>query len=102
MKSFKKETKHFLGIVLCKALELSCSPSNNLFDIPWSYIFLIAHVHISEKLSIFICQATACTKFIASVYMILINIKKEELDKWLSIREALEDTVHKTSVTQVL
>jgi hypothetical protein len=34
--------------------------------------------------------------------MILINIKKEELDKWLSIREALEDTVHKTSVTQVL
>lgn len=79
MQSLQKETKHFLGIMLCETLELSCSPTNNLFYIPWCYIFLVTHVHISKKLSIFICQTSTSAKFIAPIDMILVNIEKEKL-----------------------
>lgn len=89
MQSFEKKTKHFLWIMLCESLELSRSPSNNFFDIPWRYIFLIAHIHISEKLCIFISQTATCTQLIASINMILINVEEEKLNQRLCIRKAL-------------
>jgi hypothetical protein len=34
--------------------------------------------------------------------MILIEVKEEEFDEWLRVAQALEHTIHKASIAQVL
>ena len=61
MKSFKEETEHLLGVVLCEALKLSGSPSDDLFDLPRCHIFAIASVKLLDELRKRHGQAPTCT-----------------------------------------
>lgn len=38
MQGLEEEAEHFLRVMLCETLELAGSPSDDLFDIPGSYI----------------------------------------------------------------
>ena len=102
MHRLQQYREHLTGVMLSESLELNCFTGHPTLHIPWGHISAILHVHILKKVSKGHCQSAPRSICIFLVNVLNVDLIEEELHQRFCIGQTLQNTVHETSVSQVL
>ena len=88
--------------MLCETLELYSSSRYNVLDVPWCNIVILTIVHVVQQIVISHGQSSSTSQCVSLINMRKIALKQKIFHQGLGIGQALQHTVHKTSVPKVL
>lgn len=98
----QQNREHLLRVVLGETCELRGLLRHYFLDGPWSYVSVSAQKHLSYEVTESNGEPAPGSVLVFGVQMELMNVEKEVFRKGLSVGDALEYTVHKASITQVI